>query len=233
LDRLVHQEHLANKDNMRTGKLKYNILRPKAENIIVTVSDSSFTVNSSYVTLVADTIQIRAIHGGVTGQLLTITNISGGSTTIAGAVSLGPDDNINLVGWQTSTNNCVLNSSQSIILIYDGTKWLEVGRRSDAGAQGVQGIGGVQGGVGSIGTQGTQGVVGPDGQQGAEGFAGDLGSQGSQGNQGANGDIGFQGLTGMTGTAGLAGTQGTQGSQGAQGDIGAMGIQGVQGAQGT
>jgi hypothetical protein len=218
---------------MRTGKLKYNILRPQAE-LITTNTGPSITINSSYVSLVADGVQINAIYGGVDGQLLTITNISGGSCTIKAAVSLGPSNNINLVGWGTSTLDCTLNTQQSITLIYDGpnTKWLEVGRHSPAGAIGVQGIPGVQGGIGSNGAQGVQGVEGLQGAQGATGPEGTTGSQGSQGTQGLNGDAGTAGTTGAPGVAGAAGSQGNQGDPGAQGDQGIQGTQGSQGAQG-
>jgi hypothetical protein len=185
------------KDHMRIGTPRYNIFRPKVQTV---ATATTITINAGMVRLTGTT-QVRGINGGVAGQLLTIMATSNGTP-----INNPGGGNIRLIGMENGSNVCTLNANDSMQLVFDGTWWLEVGRKSSQGAQGSQG---------------------PQGDQGDQGF---VGSQGSQGDQGM---VGYQGDAGLFGDNGTPGNQGSQGPQGYDGPIGSQGAPGPDGPQGA
>lgn len=192
LDTLEH--HV--KDHMRIGTPNYNIFRPKVQTV---ATANTITINASMVRLTGTT-NVRAINGGVAGQLLTLMATSNGTH-----IYNPGGGNIRLIGIDNGSNDCTLNANDSMQLVFDGTNWLEVGRKSSQGLQGLagpQGDQGDQGYIGSQGNQGNQGMIGVQGEFGPFGFDGIPGNQGPQGPQGYDGPQGNQGPPGFDGSQG-------------------------------
>ena len=140
------------------------------------------------------------VNATLNGNILTVTNRNGQSTSVNTKGERGPQ------GPQGAQGERGPQGEQG-----------EQGIQGEKGATGATGPQGPQGAQGERGPQGEQGIQGEKGATGATGATGPQGPQGPQGERGPQGEQGIQGETGATGATGATGPQGPQGVQGVAG----------------